>query len=56
MLVIFLSLLNIAGVVYHLKKDYARAEEAYLLALKLQPDLALAKENFEKLTSAKQKT
>lgn len=42
-----------AGVVYHLRKDYARAEEAYSLALKLQPDLPLARENFDKLMAAK---
>ena len=39
------------GVVYHLLKDYGKAEEAYSLALKLQPDLTLAKENFNKLMS-----
>ncbi len=33
-------------------KDYKRAENAYSLALKLQPDLKLAKENYNKLMSS----
>lgn len=43
------------GVVYHLQKDYKKAEKTYELALKRQPDLKLARENFQKLLSTKQK-
>jgi tetratricopeptide (TPR) repeat protein len=46
---------SFTGVVYHLRKDYVKAEEAYSLALKLQPDLALARENFNKLLSVRNK-
>lgn len=40
-----------AGVIYHLRKDYKRAEECYLLALKLEPSSTLARDNFNKLMS-----
>ena len=39
------------GVVYHLRKDYKRAEKSYSRALTLEPNLALARENFNKLMS-----
>jgi len=35
-------------------KDYKKAEELYSSALKLQPDLKVAQENYNKLLSNKQ--
>ena len=44
----------LTGVIHHMMKDYKRAEELYSQALKLQPDLKVAKDNYNKLLSNRQ--
>ena len=45
-----------AGVIYHLMKDYEKAELLYSHALKMNPGLAVAQDNLSKLLKSKRKT
>ena len=52
---VYLTSLQTAGVVYHLKKEYIKAEEEYRYALNMDPDLAIAKDNLQKLMKTRKK-
>ncbi len=49
----FVLFVILTGVVYHLKKDYGQAEQEYRWALAIDPSLAIAKNNLQKLLTTK---